>query len=71
MAVKFFKNAYKGNANESVAINPAHVVSVWEAIYVSPDTNEVSTTTNLFTVTGQTFQIDETFLEVFARLNEV
>ena len=71
MSVKFFKNLYKGNASESIAINPNHVVSVWEAIYVSPETNEVTTTTNLFTITGQTFQIDESFLEVCARLNEV
>ena len=71
MSVKFFKNLYKGNASESIAINPNHVVSVWEAVYVSPETNEVTTTTNLFTITGQTFQIDESFLEVCARLNEV
>ena len=71
MSVKFFKNLYKGNASESIAINPNHVVSVWEAIYVSPETNEVTTTTNLFTITGQTFQIDESFLDVCARLNEV
>ena len=71
MSVKFFKNLYKGNASESIAINPNHVVSVWEAVYVSPETNEVTTTTNLFTITGQTFQIDESFLDVCARLNEV
>jgi hypothetical protein len=71
MSVKFFKNLYKGNASESIAINPNHVVSVWEAVYVNPETNEVTTTTNLFTITGQTFQIDESFLEVCARLNEV
>jgi hypothetical protein len=39
MAVKFFKNAFKGNASDSIAINSAHVVSVWEAVYVNPDTN--------------------------------
>ena len=71
MSVKFFKNLYKGNASESIAINPSHVVSVWEAVYVNPETNEVTTTTNLFTITGQTFQIDELFLDVCARLNEV
>ena len=71
MSVKFFKNLYKGNASECIAINPNHVVSVWEAVYVNPETNEVTTTTNLFTITGQTFQIDESFLEVCARLNEV
>ncbi len=71
MSVKFFKNLYKGNASESIAINPSHVVSVWEAVYVNPETNEVTTTTNLFTITGQTFQIDESFLDVCARLNEV
>ena len=71
MSVKFFKNLYKGNASESIAINPNHVVSVWESVYVNPETNEVTTTTNLFTITGQTFQIDESFLDVCARLNEV
>jgi hypothetical protein len=70
MAVKMFTNLFKGNASDSVAINPAHVVSVWEAIQVT-ETNEVSTVTSLFTVTGQTFQLEDTYLEVVARLNEV
>lgn len=70
MAIKFFKNAFKGNASDSIAINPAHVVSVWEAVYVNPDTNEVSTTTNIFGLNGNTWQIDEPLLDVVARLNE-
>ena len=70
MAVKMFTNLFKGNASDSVAINPAHVVSVWEAIQVT-EANEVSTVTSLFTVTGQTFQLEDTDLEVVARLNEV
>jgi hypothetical protein len=70
MAVKMFTNLFKGNATDSVAINPAHVVSVWEAIHVT-ETNEVSTVTSLFTVTGQTFQLEDTYLEVVSRLNEV
>jgi hypothetical protein len=70
MAVKMFTNLFKGNASDSVAINPAHVVSVWEAIQVT-EANEVSTVTSLFTVTGQTFQLEDTYLEVVARLNEV
>ena len=70
MAVKMFTKLFKGNANDIVAINPAHVVSVWEGIQVS-ETNEVSTVTCLFTVTGQTFQLEDTYLEVVARLNEV
>jgi hypothetical protein len=69
MSVKIFTNIFKGNATDSVAINPAHVVSVWEAIKVT-EANEVSTVTSLFTVTGQTFQLEETYLEVVARLNE-
>jgi len=69
MSVKIFTNIFKGNATDSVAINPAHVVSVWEGIQVS-ETNEVATVTCLFTVTGQTFQLEETYLEVVARLNE-
>jgi hypothetical protein len=69
MSVKIFTNIFKGNATDSVAINPAHVVSVWEAIKVT-EANEISTVTSLFTVTGQTFQLEETYLEVVARLNE-
>ena len=69
MSVKIFTNLFKGNATDSVAINPAHVVSIWEGIQVS-ETNEVSTVTCLFTVTGQTFQLEEKYLEVVARLNE-
>ena len=70
MAVKYFKNAFKGNANDSIAINPAHVVTVWESIYVNPETNESQAITNIFGTSGNTWQIDEPFLDVVARLNE-
>jgi hypothetical protein len=70
MAVKFFKNAYTGNASSSIAINPAHVMSVWETMYVDEQTNATTVITNIFGITGQTWQIDEPLLEVVARLNE-
>jgi hypothetical protein len=69
MSVKIFTNLFKGNATDSVAINPSHVVSVWEGIQVT-ETNEVSTVTCLFTTAGQTFQLEDKYLEVVARLNE-
>ena len=39
MALKYFTNAFKGNANDSIAINPNHVMSVYESIFTNSETN--------------------------------
>jgi hypothetical protein len=45
-------------------------MSVWETMYVDEQTNATTVITNIFGITGQTWQIDEPLLEVVARLNE-
>ena len=57
MALKYFTNAFKGNASDSLAINPDHVVSVFESLWTNPDTNELGQVTNIFGVTGTSWQV--------------
>jgi hypothetical protein len=70
MALKYFTNAFKGNASDSIAINPNHVVSVFETLWTNPDTNELGQVTNIFGVTGTSWQVEEDIVTVVARLNE-
>jgi hypothetical protein len=70
MALKYFTNAFKGNANDSIAINPNHVMSVYESIFTNSETNEVNSVTIIFGVTGNSWQVADSYLDVVARLNE-
>lgn len=70
MAVKLFQNAFSGNASNSIAINPAHVMSVFETMSINPDTGEEEKMTNIFSVSGNTWQVKDSYLDVIARLNE-
>ena len=70
MAMKFFTNAFEGNASTSIAINSRHVVSVFETILTNSETNEVTQSTSIFTVNGIQFQVTDSYLDVIARLNE-
>jgi hypothetical protein len=70
MALKYFTNAFKGNANDSIAINPNHVMSVYESIFTNSETNEVNSITIIFGVTGNSWQVADSYLDVVARLNE-
>lgn len=65
-----FKNAFKGNATDSIAINPSHVVTVFESVITDTDTNEVKSVTNIYGVTGNMWQVEDDYLNVIARLNE-
>jgi hypothetical protein len=69
MALKYFTNAFKGNASDSIAINPSFVVSVFETLTTNHETNEIGQVTNIFTGTT-TLQVEEDLLTVVARLNE-
>ena len=71
MALKYFTNAFKGNASDSIAINPAHVVSVFESVITNTDTNEIISITNIYGVTGNMWQVEDDYLSVVARLNEI
>ena len=50
MAMKIFTNAFTGNLTESIAINPAHVVSVFEIPWVDEETQEETKATSIFGV---------------------
>jgi hypothetical protein len=70
MAIKIFQNAFSGNANDSIAINSDHVMSVFETKSINPDTGDEEVLTNIFSVSGNTWQVKDKYLEVIARLNE-
>lgn len=70
MAVKLFENAFSGNASSSIAINPTHVMTVFESKGVNPDTGKKERLTNIFSVSGNTWQVKDSYLDVIARLNE-
>ncbi len=70
MALKYFKNAFKGNASDSIAINPNHVVTVFESLYTNPETNEVGQVTSIYAGQHGSWQVEEDYLTVVARLNE-
>lgn len=70
MALKYFTNAFKGNATDSISINPNHVVSVFETVFTNPETNKVDSVTTIFGITGTSWQVTDSYLDVVARLNE-
>jgi hypothetical protein len=70
MAFKFFTNAFKGNATDSIAINSDFVITVFEGIYTDEETNELKTVTNIYAGSNGNWQVEEDYLTVVARLNE-
>jgi hypothetical protein len=64
--LKYFTNAFKGNATESIAINPAMVATVFEIV----DEGDTELTA-IYLQTGITLTVTDPYLEVVARLNEV
>lgn len=70
MALKYFTNCFKGNVTDSIAINPKYVVSVFESeIADDEEGTNPRTVTNIF-VGVTSFQVEESYLDVIARLNE-
>lgn len=70
MAIKIFKNAFTGNVTDSIGINPDHVMSVFETKDINPNTGKKEQMTNIFSVSGNTWQVKESYLDVVAKLNE-
>jgi hypothetical protein len=70
MSLKIFTNAFKGNLTESIAINSDHVASVFEIPWVDDESGEETKATSIFGVTGTSWQVRDSYLEVIARLNE-
>ena len=59
----YFTNSYKGNVSDSIAINPAHVISVFETL-----TGEDDTVTVICGIDNNTWTVEDPYLEVVARL---
>jgi len=59
-----FTNSFKGNASNSIAINPDHVISVFEIL------NEEESLTAIYGIGNNTWTVEEKYLDVVARLNQ-
>jgi len=70
MKFKYFTNVFKGNASDSIAINPDFVVTVFETLWTNPDTNELGQVTNIYAGVEGSWQVEEDMLTVVSRLNE-
>ena len=72
--LKYFTNALEGNASQSLAINPRHVVNVFESVITYKDTEdnitEVIPVTSIYTATGVVYNVTDNYLDVVARFNE-
>ena len=62
--MKIFTNSYKGNNNDSVAINPNHVIGVYET------TDSEDNPVTMIYCGLVTYAVEDSYLEVVARLNE-
>jgi hypothetical protein len=62
--MKIFKNSYKGNNSDSIAVNPNHVIGVYEA-----NDSEDNPVTMIY-CGPVTYAVEDSYLEVVARLNE-
>ncbi len=70
--LKYFTNALEGNASQSLAINPAHVITVFQSIY-NKEVDEAIVSkevTSIYVVTNIVYHVTDPYLEVIARLNE-
>ena len=63
--LKYFTNAFKGNATDSIAINPAFVATVFETV-----DEEGENITAIYLQTGITLTVTDPYLAVVARLSE-
>lgn len=61
----YFTNSFKGNASDSIAINPAHVISVFEI-----ENEEGDKLTAIYGIGNNTWTVEESILNVVSRLNQ-
>ena len=62
--MKIFKNSYKGNNSDSIAVNPDKVIGVYEA------NDSVGIPVTMIYCGSVTYEVEDSYLEVIARLNE-
>jgi hypothetical protein len=73
MPIKYFENVYDGNATNVIGINSDHVLSVYEQDVPDPKDKKGKKTirvTNLYTLNGTNFSVNNKMIEVVAILNE-
>ena len=61
----YFTNSFKGKATDSIAINPDHVISVFEIL-----NEEEEKVTAIYGIGNNTWTVEEPYLEVVARMNQ-
>jgi len=61
----YFTNSFKGNASDSIAINPDHVISVFEIL-----NEEEEKVTAIYGIGNNTWTVEEPYLDVVAKLSE-
>ncbi len=60
----YLTNSFKGNASDSIAINPDHVISVFVI-----ENEEGDKVTAIYGIGNNTWTVEEPYLEVVARLS--
>jgi hypothetical protein len=60
----YFTHSFKGNATDSIAINPDHVISVFEIL----NENEEKVTA-IYGIGNNTWTVEEPYLDVVASMN--
>ena len=72
MAFKIFTNAVEGHVDESIAINPAHIINVYErkTTVATAEGNKEKKVTILYAGSAGSWEVKEDYLTVIARLNE-
>ncbi len=67
-----FTNAVEGHVDESIAINPDHIINVFESVttVATAEGNKEKKVTILFAGPVGSWEVKEDYLTVVARLNE-
>ena len=60
----YFTNSFKGNASDSIAINPDHVISVFEIL-----NEKEEKVTAIYGIGNNTWTVEESYLDVVASMN--
>ena len=61
----YFTNSFKGNSSDSIAINPDHVISVFEI-----EDEEGNKLTAIYGIGNNTWTVEDNYLDVVARLSQ-
>ena len=72
MSFKWFTNAVEGHVDEPIAINPDHIVNVYErkTTVATSEGNKEKKVTILFAGSIGSWEVKESLEDVVARLNE-